>query len=513
MASLGMRPVQVSRVLLVLVLSGSGCVAPVEPLDETGEREPIVGGSEEWGFPLVGALAGNAGAGLQAFCTATPVTPTVLITAAHCLDAFSEFGGTIVFAQLAPDGRGPTHNVVSSSRRTHPFWSMYDPCRYVMDIGVVSLSDPIDADMFPQLHNRGLTAGDAGTPLKVVGFGVSSPPSGGAGTKRSINMQVTDIVTDRVPYEFGCTSPPSPYQYQYFTMVLSNYYNGVCYGDSGGPSFVPGEHRDIQYGVHARTQVEECGPAEDTSVGYFFDLFIRSNVLSLDPSAEACGDGICTGLEREDNCAADCSPFVCGDGTPQGPEVCDDGNTSSGDGCSADCLSNETCPNGIADTAVGEVCDDGNATGGDGCSADCRSNETCPNGITDEVVGEVCDDGNVTSGDGCSADCRSDETCGNAIIDIAAGEVCDDANAQGGDGCSADCRSDETCGNGVRDRTVGETCDDGNQVDGDGCPADCHGLQPNDLTGLTGSCGCRATGSTSAPLSSTLLVGLLGAGR
>jgi transposase len=28
-------------------------------------------------------------------------------------------------------------------------------------------------------------------------------------------------------------------------------------------------------------------------------------------------------------------------------------------GCSADCLSNEACGNGVVDTAVGEVCDDG----------------------------------------------------------------------------------------------------------------------------------------------------------
>jgi cysteine-rich repeat protein len=35
------------------------------------------------------------------------------------------------------------------------------------------------------------------------------------------------------------------------------------------------------------------------------------------------------------------TPAVCGDGQAVGPEVCDDGNTSSGDGCSADCLTIE----------------------------------------------------------------------------------------------------------------------------------------------------------------------------
>jgi cysteine-rich repeat protein len=128
---------------------------------------------------------------------------------------------------------------------------------------------------------------------------------------------------------------------------------------------------------------------------------------------------------------------TCGNGTLEGAEVCDDGNTSSGDGCSADCLSDETCGNGYLDVATGEQCDDGNNVSGDGCSGDCLSDETCGNGVQDP--GEVCDDGNVRSGDGCSGDCQSDETCGNGYVDTATGETCDDGNTVGGDGCDAFC--------------------------------------------------------------------------
>jgi cysteine-rich repeat protein len=437
----------------------SACMAPVEDDDPEladQEHDAIVGGAEEYGFPMVGMLAANMGGGLSPFCTATPVTPTVLITAAHCTDAFTDFGNNISFARLSPDGRGPTYRVNAGSRRTHPNWLMYDACRFVFDIAVVGLQEPIDEDMFPEMHDRALNNGDRGTPIKVVGYGVSRPPDSGAGTKRSIDMQVTDLVTDYVWAEYGCTSPPRPYNYQYYTMVLGDYYNGVCYGDSGGPSFVVGENRDIQYGVHARTQVEECGPAEDTAVGYFYENFVRPNVLALDPTAENCGDGVCTGLERESTCAQDCSPFNCGDGRTEGPEVCDDGNTNGGDGCSSDCRSNETCGNNVTDDPAGEVCDDGNTNGGDGCSSDCRSNESCGNGVTDSPAGEVCDDGNTNGGDGCSPDCRSNEVCGNGITDFSADEACDDGNRDEGDGCSSDCRSDETCGNGVVDFIRGE---------------------------------------------------------
>ncbi len=199
------------------------------------------------------------------------------------------------------------------------------------------------------------------------------------------------------------------------------------------------------------------------------------------------------------SCASGAPPR-CGDGYLGEDEVCDDGNNSDGDGCSADCGSQEICGNGLVDDAAGEVCDDGNTVSGDGCNETCRSDETCGNGVVDddeecddgnvmagdgcsplcvtEVCGdgmvdpgEVCDDGNEIDGDGCSANCLSDETCGNDIVD--GGETCDDGNNVSGDGCSEDCLSDESCGNNTVDTAAGETCDDGNSVDGDGCSSLC----------------------------------------
>lgn len=178
---------------------------------------------------------------------------------------------------------------------------------------------------------------------------------------------------------------------------------------------------------------------------------------------------------------------VCGDGIVNEEEACDDGNNAGGDGCSADCLSDESCGNGIVDAAAGEVCDDGNTSGGDGCSGDCLSNESCGNGVLDAHVGEVCDDGNAVGGDGCSGDCLSDESCGNGRLDDRVGEVCDDGNRAGGDGCSADCRSMEICGNGITDEAVGEECDDGNLAGGDGCSSRC---TIESALEVKGGCGC-----------------------
>jgi cysteine-rich repeat protein len=156
----------------------------------------------------------------------------------------------------------------------------------------------------------------------------------------------------------------------------------------------------------------------------------------------------------------DAEPVVCGDGVVAAPETCDDGNTVSGDGCSATCIIEvpvELCGNGTVD--AGEGCDDGNIVSGDGCSATCTVEAACGNGVLE--AGEECDDDNTVSGDGCSATCVV-EFCGDGTVNGT--EECDDGNNAAGDGCSATCTDEpvELCGNGAVD--AGEDCTT--------CPAD-----------------------------------------
>ncbi|MDI1447487.1 DUF4215 domain-containing protein [Polyangium sp. 6x1] len=119
-------------------------------------------------------------------------------------------------------------------------------------------------------------------------------------------------------------------------------------------------------------------------------------------AGEICDDGNTIG---GDGCSASCgSNEVCGNGTIDmaAGEACDDGNTVDGDGCQAHCAL-PSCGDGILD--AGEVCDDGNSTSGDGCNATCISDESCGNGILDTAAEEACDDANTTDGDGCESNC------------------------------------------------------------------------------------------------------------
>ncbi|MCS6800118.1 MAG: DUF4215 domain-containing protein [Myxococcota bacterium] len=178
------------------------------------------------------------------------------------------------------------------------------------------------------------------------------------------------------------------------------------------------------------------------------------SILALLPSAFGCGSSHSPGGWRDADITFD-APL---------PDATADGTTVPEGGADARV---PRCGDGVLDR--GEMCDDGNRTSGDGCSDRCFREAYCGNGRRE--MEEVCDDGNNRSGDGCRADCRSDETCGNGVRDVAVGERCDDGNRVGGDGCAADCTSLEGCGNGTMD--PGEECDDGGLQPWDGCGADC----------------------------------------
>jgi cysteine-rich repeat protein len=139
---------------------------------------------------------------------------------------------------------------------------------------------------------------------------------------------------------------------------------------------------------------------------------------------DACQAGACAGggprdCSDPDSCTTDtCDETVnacvhtpsgacCGDGTTNGTEQCDDGNTSNADACLNTCV-NATCGDSFVRTGV-EQCDAG-ASNSNAPNAACRLDCTprrCGDGIVDTST-EQCDDGNTSSGDGCSATCGAE---------------------------------------------------------------------------------------------------------
>lgn len=99
--------------------------------------------------------------------------------------------------------------------------------------------------------------------------------------------------------------------------------------------------------------------------------------------------------------------------------------------CSADtsseiCEGNgKACGDGTVDERWGETCDDGNRTSGDGCSATCGPDTlslSCGDGVISNPNGvgfaEQCDDGNTNNGDGCDQYCMTELGEGEGSTDI-----------------------------------------------------------------------------------------------
>jgi cysteine-rich repeat protein len=252
------------------------------------------------------------------------------------------------------------------------------------------------------------------------------------------------------------------------------------------------------------------GNSKPTSggTGGFFIVFDAG----LGGSRGSGGAGGCTG-----SCTTRVALY-CGDGLiNQAKEVCDDGNTKGGDGCTGSCDQVEVgwvCPTpgqpcvdttrcGDGKVSGKETCDYGAAGPSAGCDANCQIQpgwvcpipglpcqaKQCGDGI---LAGfEECEFTTVAPPQGCSTTCRiqpgydcspttntcNPTVCGNGVAER--GEQCDDGNTLPFDGCYQ-CRREPSCKDGKcisscgdGQRFADEACDDGNPRSGDGCSSTC----------------------------------------
>ncbi|WP_394842411.1 trypsin-like serine protease [Pendulispora brunnea] len=216
------------------------CTMEAAESEMTGQsQDAIVGGTEDAADPAVVAVYARVpGETKGSLCTGEVISPTVVLTAAHCI------------TEVTP---GSVHYVVPGNKFQSVPASQWlavkevhaDPAFDAQhleaghDIGVVILAQPTTIRPLPFLRAP-LPVDAVGQRVRLVGYGLDNGfRQTGAGTKRTVNVPIVSI--DDVTLETG------------------NLFQKACSGDSGGPAFLDINGQETIVGV--------------TSYGFIFCLF------------------------------------------------------------------------------------------------------------------------------------------------------------------------------------------------------------------------------------------------
>ena len=213
----------------------------------------IVGGAPEQGLPAVGALVEQG----EWYCSGTLVSPTVVITAGHCVEGMSPESMQFFVGADASNLEGGKLVQVKSVH-SEPGYANDD----THDIGVVVLADVAPAIPIPVRLSA--LPDVTGQSLLFVGYGLTSG-NGTGGQKRAVEIPISAVRPNELEY-----SDPQ---------------RNTCSGDSGGPALM-----NIDGALHL-VAVTSAGDADCTEWGVnirtdAFASFLEPFLLAAAESGE-----------------------------------------------------------------------------------------------------------------------------------------------------------------------------------------------------------------------------------
>lgn len=207
-------------VVALSTVPGCGSQGELDVAATAETQNPIIGGKETLGDESIVAVYGvKPGADKGSLCTGTVISPTVVLTAAHCVHP-DLAGADAVFSVLT--AANLTDKTKPSPRlkvKSVHYDLAFNPKNVLEghDIAVVILDAP--TTLKPIAWNKtALPAALKGQPVRLVGYGLSdSFASTGAGVKREVTVKLNGFDD-----KFVKTGEVIPWR-------------GICQGDSGGP--------------------------------------------------------------------------------------------------------------------------------------------------------------------------------------------------------------------------------------------------------------------------------------
>lgn len=211
-----------NRWLITLALAGA-CVACSPSVSEDAfahARQAVTGGAPTHLFPAIVALVDEQG---QTFCSGVVVSPTEVLSAAHCM-----LPPAPKLAWLTSDTVAPAaQQFEAASVRIHPD---YDLETHAHDLARIVTTSPMGLEQ-ALLPMAALAAEDAGIWVQVVGFGLEGLQ--GAGNRKTAGLSLLESVD-----EDSLLLAPAPAT--------------PCKGDSGGGVFSGEEPEGHLLGVISR---------------------------------------------------------------------------------------------------------------------------------------------------------------------------------------------------------------------------------------------------------------------
>jgi len=227
------------RSLCACSLLVAGCVSTVPPAEE---RSAIIGGVRDTGDPAIVLLISYP-TNMSTFytCTASLISPTVLVTAAHCVDdanhhnyVFGAYLGDDASAYATAAAIAPSLSPIAAVH-AHPSYGPNAP--FVADIGVAILQTPLSITPLP-IARTSLPASLPGQPARLVGYGQTVYQTYNA-AKYATATSVASLPADD-------------------TVVVGDVAHHSCVGDSGGPALVQLGGTETIIGVDSYTETTGC---------------------------------------------------------------------------------------------------------------------------------------------------------------------------------------------------------------------------------------------------------------